>query len=201
MTAREATCLGCLGPGTDDGRGAGAAAKGDLAPSEKKGSGGAFVAGRGAAGLINPGLGGAAASLEGVVVSVPAVPVRAGAVRRLVAAGPAQSGSQKGSGAGESSDAGWGALAAAAKRLRKAWLDAPPDGSYDGSSSGRTGQGPGPLAVTGAELVKSWRNASRAARSSAAEGVGGPPSGLVTRTDAWSIGLPISAREQLHVPS
>ena len=143
----------------------------------------------------------AAAAHEGAAPSASTGPALAGAVRILVDAGPPQSGSQNGSGNGASGGVGCGALAAAANRLKKAWLDARPDGSKDGSSSGTTGQGAGPLAVTGAEEVNSWRNSSRAARSSAAGGVPRPATGAVAWGDAWSVWPPISVRAQLHVPS
>jgi hypothetical protein len=56
-------------------------------------------------------------------------------------------GSQNGSGNGGNSEVACVALAAAANRLRKAWLDAAPAGSYDTSSSGAAGHGAGPSVV------------------------------------------------------
>ncbi len=72
---------------------------------------------------------GAATSPGGVVNSSSTGPPLAGAVRLLVEAGLLRTGSQNGSGSGVSSEVGCGVQAAAAKRLKKAWLEAAPDGS------------------------------------------------------------------------
>jgi hypothetical protein len=74
-------------------------------------------------------MGGASSTNGRAVTSSSMGPPLAGAARRLVDASLVRAGSQNGSGSGVSSEVGCGVLAAAAKRLKKAWLDAAPDGS------------------------------------------------------------------------
>jgi hypothetical protein len=66
---------------------------------------------------------------KAAISTFPVDPTPAGAVGLRAAAALVLTGSQNGSGSGVSSEVGGGAVAAAAKRLKNAWLDAAPDGS------------------------------------------------------------------------